>query len=84
VFNANGGVFSNSKEIMHLVTSQFCMLYIMLTCLSLCNTQARSDSRCPMRWWRRYSGSRLLETRNRQRSWEVTLYNLLPRVLRWF
>jgi len=29
-----------------------------------------------MRWWRRYSGSRLLETRNRQGSWEVTLYNL--------
>jgi len=37
-----------------------------------------------MRWWRRYSGSRLFETRNRQGRWEVTLYNLLPRVLRWF
>jgi len=31
-----------------------------------------------MRWWRRYSGSPLLETRNRQGSWEVhcTLYCL--------
>jgi len=37
-----------------------------------------------MRWWRRYSGSRLLETRNRQGSWEVTLYTLLPRVLHCF
>ena len=37
-----------------------------------------------MRWWRRYSGSRLLETRNRQGSWEVTLYSLLPRVLHVF
>jgi len=37
-----------------------------------------------MRWRRRYSGSRLLETRNRQGSWEVTLNNLLPRVLHWF
>ena len=37
-----------------------------------------------MRWWKRYSGSRLFETRNRQGRWEVTLYNLLPRVLRWF
>ena len=32
-----------------------------------------------MRWWRRCSGSRLLETRNRQGSWEVTLYALWPR-----
>ena len=37
-----------------------------------------------MRWWMRYSGSRLLETRNRQESWKVTLYTLLPRVLHWF
>ena len=37
-----------------------------------------------MRWWRRYPGSRLLETRNRQGSWEVTLYTLLPRVLHGF
>ena len=37
-----------------------------------------------MRCWRRYSGSRLLETRNRQESWEVTLYTLLPRVLHGF
>ena len=37
-----------------------------------------------MRWWRRYPGSRLLETQNRQGSWEVTLYTLLPRVLHCF
>jgi len=28
MFNMNGGLFLNSKEIMHLVTSQFCILYI--------------------------------------------------------
>ena len=38
----------------------------------------------PMQWWRRYSGSRLFETRNRQGIWEVTLYNLVHRVLHWF
>ena len=37
-----------------------------------------------MRCWRRYSGSWLFETRNRQGIWEVTLYNLLPQVLRCF
>jgi len=31
-----------------------------------------------MQSWRRYSGSRLLETRSRQGIWDVTLYNLLP------
>jgi len=40
-----------------------------------------SDSLCPMQWRRRYSGSRLLETRSRQGIWEVTLYNLLPSTL---
>ena len=48
------------------------------------STSCESDLRCPMRCWRRYSGSRLLETRNRQESWEVTLYTLLPRVLHGF
>jgi len=27
VFNVNGGIFLNSKEIMDLATSQFCMCY---------------------------------------------------------
>jgi len=43
-----------------------------------------SDSPYPMRWWRRYSGSWLFETRNRQGIREVTLYNLLPWFVRWF
>jgi len=34
-----------------------------------------------MKWRRRYSGSRLLETWSRQGIWEVTLYNLLPSIL---
>ena len=60
-----------------------CIVDVSLT-LQHTSTSCESDSRCPMRWWRRYSGSRLVETRNRQGSWEVTLYTLLPRVLHWF
>ena len=40
-----------------------------------------SDSLCPMKWWRHYTGLQLLETRSRQGIWEVTLYNLLPSTL---
>jgi len=40
-----------------------------------------SDSLCPLKWLRCYTGSRLLETRSRQGIWEVTLYNLLPSTL---
>ena len=39
------------------------------------------DSLCPMKWRRRHTGSRLLETRSRQVIWEVTPCNLLPSTL---
>ena len=64
-----------------LVTAPFVQVSLALEHTS---ASCESDSRCPMRWRRRYSDSRLLETRNNQGSWEVTLYNLLPQVLRWF
>ena len=40
-----------------------------------------SDSLCTMKWRRRYTRSRLLETWSRQGIWEVTLYTLFPSTL---
>jgi len=61
-----------------LVTAPLCWR------VSLCkhvSSIGESDSLCPVKWRRRYSGSRLLETRSKQGIWEVTLYNLLPSAL---
>ena len=61
-----------------LVTAPLCWS------VSLCkhvSSIGESDSLCPTKWRRRYTGSRLLETRSRQAIWEVTLYNLLPSTL---
>ena len=60
---------------------------ILLTCLSLCNTHAQAVNLihsvlCDDEGVTQ--ALRLLETRNRQGSWEVTLYTLLPRVLHCF
>ena len=61
-----------------LVTAPFCW------CVSVGKyvySISESDSLCPMKGRRRYSGLRLLETWSRQEIWEVTLYNLLPSTL---